>query len=174
MALVTQTFVGKKNELMHKLSFRLLESIQDCFLLQMLDIPTRSSTLLDLLLTNQEGLLDNISTSGTFSYSDNHIVGFKIPLSTPKTSSRTKNLNFRRTNFNILRAPLPGIPCQASMEGKGALKAVSYSRSACCKNILHKGKGRRLNKRPSWLNNELLDVIESKQRSMLSYGKAAK
>ena len=42
----------EKNTAVHKLSIRFLECIEDCFLLQMLDMPTRNSALIVLLLTN--------------------------------------------------------------------------------------------------------------------------
>ncbi|KAK4831134.1 hypothetical protein QYF61_015437 [Mycteria americana] len=71
---------------------------------KMLDMPTRNSALLDLLLTNREDLLDNITTNGSLGCSGHNIVEFKILLSTLKTSIRTKTLDFRRANFNALRA----------------------------------------------------------------------
>ena len=46
----------EKNVAMHESSIRFLESVEDRFLLQMLDVLTRNSTLLDLLLTNREDL----------------------------------------------------------------------------------------------------------------------
>lgn len=40
-------------------------------------------------------------------------------MSTLKTSRRIKALDFKRPDFNMLRAQLQGIPQEASMEGKG-------------------------------------------------------
>lgn len=40
------------NTAVHKSSIRFLERVEDRFLLQMLDVLTRTNTLLDLLLTN--------------------------------------------------------------------------------------------------------------------------
>ncbi|KAK4807115.1 hypothetical protein QYF61_018456 [Mycteria americana] len=116
----------ENNTAVHKSSIRFLECIEDCFLLQMLDMLTRNSALLDLLLPNQEDLLDNTTTNGSLGYSNHNIVEFKILLSTLKTSSRTKTMDFRRANFNMLRAQLQGIPWEASMEGKGASKKEAY------------------------------------------------
>lgn len=41
-------------------------------------------------------------------------------MSTLKTSSRTKSLNFRKANFNMLIFQLQGIPQKAFVEGKDA------------------------------------------------------
>lgn len=119
-------FCWNKN-LVHKLSIRFLECIAHCLLLQMMDMLIRSSTLLDLLLANGEGLLYNVTTNDSLGYSDHNVVEFKILLSSLKTSSRTKTPNFRRPNFNMIRAQLQGVPWEASMEGEGTCVG-SYSR----------------------------------------------
>ena len=43
----------------HQKSRRFLECIDDKFLLQVVEEPTRRGAMLDLVLTNQEGLVDN-------------------------------------------------------------------------------------------------------------------
>ena len=149
----------ESNTVVHKSSIRFLECTEDCFLLQILDMPTRNNALLDLLLANQEDLLDNITTNGSLGYSNHNIVEFKILTSTLKTSSRTKTLDFRRANFKMLRAQLRGIPWEASMEGKGACICWESFKNNLLEtqeqSIPCKVKGRWQNKRPRWLNNGL-------------------
>ena len=99
----------KNNTAAHISSIKFLECVEDCFLIQMLDVPTRNEALLDLLLTNQENLLCNISISDSLGCSDHNIVEFGILLSTLKASTKTKVLDFRRANFIPLRAQLGGI-----------------------------------------------------------------
>ena len=60
----------EKNTRVHNSSVRFLQFIEDCFLLRMLDMPTRNSTLLVLLLTNREDLLDDKITNGSPGNSD--------------------------------------------------------------------------------------------------------
>ncbi|GAB0209293.1 mitochondrial enolase superfamily member 1 [Grus japonensis] len=74
----------KNNTAVQMSSIKFLECIEDCFLIQMLDVPTRNEALLDLLLTNQENLLCNISVSDSLGCSDHNIVEFGILLSTLK------------------------------------------------------------------------------------------
>ena len=92
--------------MVHKLSIRFLECIEDSFLLQLLDVLTRNNALLDLLPINQDDLLDMKPTNDNPGYSDHNTVGFKILLRTLKTSNRTKKLDFRRANFSMLGAQL--------------------------------------------------------------------
>ena len=91
-------------------SIKFRECVEDCFLTQMLDVPTRNEALLDLLLTNQENLLCTILVSDSPGCSDHSIVEFGIRLSMLKVSTKTKVLDFRRANFSSLRAQLGGIP----------------------------------------------------------------
>ncbi|PKU30494.1 rna-directed dna polymerase from mobile element jockey-like [Limosa lapponica baueri] len=158
----------KDNTAERKQSRRFLECVEDNFLAQlMLNMPTRISALLHLLLANQEDLLDNITTNVSLGYSDHNIVDFKILPSTLKTSSRTKILDFTRADFNMLRAQLQGIPWEASVEGKGACECWELFKNSFLEaqeqSIPYKGKGRRQNKRPLWLDNEILGVLKSKK-----------
>lgn len=75
-------------------SIKFLECIEDCFLTQMLDVPTRNEALLELLLTNQEKVLCNISVNDSLGCSDHNIVEFGILLSILKASAKEKVLDF--------------------------------------------------------------------------------
>jgi len=63
----------ESNTVVHKSSIMFQEYTEDWFLLQRLDLPTRNSTMLDLLVTNQEHLLDNIITNGTPRYNKSNL-----------------------------------------------------------------------------------------------------
>lgn len=91
-------------------SNRFLECIEDCFLVQNVDVLMRNGALLDLLSTNQENLLDNITANDSLVYSDHNIVEFNNLLNTLRVGSKTRILDFRRGNFNMFRAHLRGIP----------------------------------------------------------------
>ncbi|GAB0176922.1 mitochondrial enolase superfamily member 1 [Grus japonensis] len=71
----------KNNTAAHMSSIKFLECVEDCFLIQMLDVPTRNEALLDLLLKNEENLLCNISVSDSLGCSDLNIMEFGILLS---------------------------------------------------------------------------------------------
>lgn len=44
----------KNNGVTHMLSMKFSACIEDCFLMEMLDVPARSEVLLDLLLTKEK------------------------------------------------------------------------------------------------------------------------
>ena len=49
----------------HKQSRRILDCVEDNFLLQVIEEPTRSGDMLDLVLTNREGLAGNVTLQGS-------------------------------------------------------------------------------------------------------------
>ena len=150
-------------------SIKFRECVEDCFLTQMLDVPTRNEALLDLLLTNQENLLCTILVSDSPGCSDHNIVEFGILLSTLKVSTKTKVLDFRRANFSLLRVQLGGIPWEASMEDNGASECWEFFKNALLEaqnqSIPFKGKGSRRSKRPPGLNCELLSLLKTKREA---------
>ena len=96
----------KNNTAARMSSTKFLECVEGCFLIQIIDVPTRKEALLDLLFTNQENLLCNILVSDNLGCSNYNIVEFGILLRVLKVSSKTKVLDFRRANFSSLRAQL--------------------------------------------------------------------
>jgi len=100
-------------------SWRFLESISDNFLMQVVEEPTRKGALLDLVLTNKEGLVENVKAGGRFGCSDHEIVEFRILHGGSRTISRIKTLDFRRAKFGHFKEILGGIPWVRALEGRG-------------------------------------------------------
>jgi len=59
-------------------SRRFLQSIDDNFLMKVVEEPTRKGALLDLVLTNKKGLVENVKVGGRLGCSDNEMVEFRI------------------------------------------------------------------------------------------------
>ncbi|GAB0180562.1 hypothetical protein GRJ2_000521500 [Grus japonensis] len=67
----------RDNSAGHKQSRGFLESIDDNFLLQVIEEPMRKGPLLDLLLTNKEGLVGDVKVKGSLGCSDHEVVEFR-------------------------------------------------------------------------------------------------
>ncbi|GAB0187276.1 hypothetical protein GRJ2_001192900 [Grus japonensis] len=61
----------------YKQSRRFLGCIDDNFLLQVIEEPTRRGAMLDLILTQEEGLVGNVKLKGSLGCSDHEMVEFK-------------------------------------------------------------------------------------------------
>ena len=100
-------------------SRRFLQSINDNFLIQVVEEPTRKGALLDLVLTNKEGLVENVKAGGRLGCSNHEMVEFRILCGRSRAIIRIKTLDFRRSNFGLLKDLLGGIPWVRALEGRG-------------------------------------------------------
>jgi len=93
----------RDNTARHKQHRRFLEFVDDNFLLQVIKEPTRRGVMLDLVLTNKEGLIGNVKLKGCLDCSDREMVEFKILRAERRVHNRLTTLNFRREDFGLFR-----------------------------------------------------------------------
>jgi len=98
---------------------RFLESVQDNFLVQVIDGPTRGEALLDLVLTNEEESIRDIKIGGSLGCSDHALVEFVILKNAVLVKSRARTLCFRRAKFHLLKELLSGMPWETVLKGMG-------------------------------------------------------
>lgn len=80
----------------HKQSMKLLECVEDNFLLQVTEKPTRRDAMLDFIITNKERIVGNVKLKGSL---DHEMVSLKILRKARKTCSKLATLNFRRADW---------------------------------------------------------------------------
>ncbi|XP_048788476.1 uncharacterized protein LOC125687389 [Lagopus muta] len=150
-----------------KSSRRLLESIDDSFLVQVLDRPTRGEALLDLLLTNAEEIIKGVKVGGCLGSSDHALVEFVISSDVGLAKSRTRTLNFRRADFKLLNGLLAKIPWRAALKDKDVEESWQLFKDALLEAQevsipLNKKVGRR-GRKPAWLSKDLLRELRAKK-----------
>jgi len=118
----------RENTSGHRESRRFLECVEDYFLLQVIEEPARRGAMLDLVLTNKEGLVGNVKVKGSLGCSDHELMAFKILRAARCVRSKLATLDFRRAHFGLLRDLLGRIPWDKALEGRGPKTAGQYSR----------------------------------------------
>jgi len=113
----------------HTQFWRFLQSIDDNFLMQVVEDPTRRGALLDLVLMKKEGLVEDVKAGGSLGCSDHEMVNFRIMRGGSRATKRIKTLEFKRANFGLFHDLLGGIPWVRTLEGRGS------KRTGCCLNI---------------------------------------
>ena len=80
----------------------------------------RRGVLLDLVLTNKEGLVGNVKAGGSPGCSDHEMVDSRILHGRNKPIGRTETLDFRRANLDLFKDLLGDILWVSALKGKGA------------------------------------------------------
>ncbi|GAB0186660.1 hypothetical protein GRJ2_001131300 [Grus japonensis] len=114
----------RDNAAERKQSRKFLECVNDNFLLQVIEEPTRRGAMLDLVLTNKEGLVRNVKLKGTLGCSDHKMVEFKILRAARRANSKLTTLDFRRTDFGLFRDLLGRVPWDKALEERGAQESL--------------------------------------------------
>ena len=95
-------------------SRRLLECIEDKFLGQVIDGPTRGGTTMDVLLTSVNELIDDIRIGGCLGCSDHAVVEFTLQRDMRQVKSKARKLNFRKANFQLFKELIKKTPGKLS------------------------------------------------------------
>ena len=103
---------------------RFLQTVDDNFLMQVVEEPTRTGTLLDLVLTNKEGLVEDVKVGGSLGCSDHEMANFRILHGGSRVISRIKTLDIKRDNFGLFKELLGGILWLGALEGRGGARML--------------------------------------------------
>ncbi|GAB0207575.1 mitochondrial enolase superfamily member 1 [Grus japonensis] len=157
----------RDNTAERKQSRKFLECVDDNFLLQMIEEPTRRGAMLDLILTNKEGLVGDVKLKGSLGCSDHEMVEFRILRAARRAHSKLTTLDFRRADFGLFRDLLGRIPWDKALEGRGAQDSwlifrghLLQAQEQC---IPTKRKSGKSTKRPPWMNKEVLGKVKQKK-----------
>ena len=109
----------KYNAAQRKQSRRLLEWVEDSFLTQLVQEPTRGGALLDLLFTNSEGLVGDVKAGNCLGQSNHETVEFSILGDVIRVTSKTAILNFQRADSDLFRMLVARVPWELLFKGEG-------------------------------------------------------
>ncbi|GAB0206304.1 hypothetical protein GRJ2_003096000 [Grus japonensis] len=153
----------------HKQSRKFLECVDDNCLLQVIEEPTRRGAMLDLVLTNKEGLVGDVKLKGSLGCSDHEMVEFRILRAARRACSKLTTLGFSRADFGLFRDLIARIPWDKALEGRGAqdswLVFKGHLLQAQERCIPTKRKSGKNTKRPAWMNKELLGKVKQNQEA---------
>ncbi|GAB0203511.1 hypothetical protein GRJ2_002816700 [Grus japonensis] len=127
--------------------------------------------MLDLVLTNKEGLVGDVKLKGSLGYSDHEMVEFEILRAARRVHGKLTTLDFRRADFGLFRDLLGRIPRDKALEGRGAqdswsaFKGHLFQAQERC--IPTKRKSGRNTQRPAGMNKELLGKVKHKKEALL-------
>jgi len=103
-----------------KQSRRFLDCADDNFPVQVTEQPMRRCAMLDLILTNKEGLVGNVKVNSSLGCSDHETAEFNILRAARMVHSKLTTLDFRRADFGLFMDLLGTVPWDKALEGRKA------------------------------------------------------
>jgi len=150
----------------HKQSMRFLDCVDDNFLLQVIEDCLRRGAMLDLVLTNKEGLVGNVKLKGSLGSNHHKMVEFDMVRAARRVHSKLTTLDFRRADFDLFRDLLSRVPWDKALEERGAQESwlifkdhLLQAQERC---IPTKRKPGRNDTWPAWVNKEVLAKLKQK------------
>ncbi len=154
-----------------------LESVRDGLLIQHVTEATRwkegqSPSTLDLIFTNKEGLISDITVSSPLGKSDHGVIIFKMHCqSTREKPTKTRYL-YSKGNYNQIRTNLD-INWEHELTGKDVIQCweifKSRLRVAASENIPKVLLNTKKQKRPSWMNTNAIAKVKKKHAAWKRY-----
>ncbi|GAB0179998.1 mitochondrial enolase superfamily member 1 [Grus japonensis] len=95
--------------------------------------------MLDLVVTNKEGLVGNVKLKSSLGCSDHEVVEFKILRAVRRAHSKLATLDFRRADSGLFRDLLGRVPWDKALKGRGPEESYQHGFTkgkSCLKNLV--------------------------------------
>jgi len=136
--------------------------------MQVVEEPTSRAVLLDLVLTNKDGLVEDVKAGGRLGCSDHEMVEFRILRGGSRAVSRITTLDFRRANFGLFKDLLGGMPWVRALQAMGVQESwllfkhhFLHAQDRCIPLSKKSSKGGRIS---VWMSKELLAELRWKRK----------
>ncbi|XP_070560220.1 uncharacterized protein [Ptychodera flava] len=141
-----------------------MDTIQDNFLVQYVDFPTRGNNCLDLILSNVPCIIENVTSIGCLGNSDHCMIDFDITAQADKQQVTGLIPDVKNANFHKLQNLLKDVDWEAEFQGKSASDMWCYMLKTLNRftNICVPMKPRKNRNRPHWMTRNLLCDIRKK------------
>ena len=138
------------------------------FMEQHVQEPTHlSGNVLDLILSDQEGIISSVKTLGRIGKSDHETVSFEIIVDGKEEEEERESWNFRKARFKEMRETMGQMDWRKELEGKGADAMWIYIRGYL-KGLMEKFiPKRKMNRKaePKWMNADIRQCILKKRKA---------
>ena len=148
--------------------------VQDGFLSQYVDRPTRGNAILDLILGNEPGQVTDLSVGEHLGDSDHHSLAFSIIMEKDRIREDREIFNWGRANYEAIRLELAGVNWDDVFAGKCTMDMWSMFKDLLLdvrdKFVpVRKIKNGRV-KEP-WVTNEVENLIRWKKAAYMRFRK---
>ena len=151
---------------------KFLQCVNYCFLAQHVTSPTRGTSLLDLVMTTEPELLDEVIDFGCFSNSDHRMLGWKLNLDYDSNNRGTRvKYNYKRMDKEAILYELSVIDWHSIFEGSVGdcweafkQKMLELQRRFVPKTNKNGGRVKKI-----WMSHRAIKLVKKKHRVYRRY-----
>ena len=145
---------------------KFLNQVQDSFLFQHVDFPTRENNILDLVLSSEEGMISNLARNGKLGASDHDILDFNLCTKVTIKHNPKVRPNFHKANWDQIINELEIVDWDNLFKDKGVEEIWDIFKTnlleICGRNVPNSKQRQR--KRPPWINQEIIKKSRKKRK----------
>ena len=144
------------------------EAVADRFMEQHIEEGTHiGGNILDLILTDTEGLVENVKNEGRIGRSDHEIVTFTLNANHEQTKEQRYYKNYRKANFGEMRSRMPEVRWEEILEDKD-VNEMWISIKSKIEQLTDEHIPNSLvrnNNDPKWMNGEIRKCLKEKKKA---------
>lgn len=146
-----------------------IEMINDCFLTQHVLEPTRGDSILDLVLSTESGLVEEIKIECPVSNSDHNVVTFRIAqgIDIKKKNKGVPVYSYHKASYDKINERLNLVEWERELEDSSDIEErweIFLNEVIQCRNDFVPKRVSRKKNYPVWMNREILRGIKKEQR----------
>ena len=148
--------------------------VNDCFLTQHVKQPTRGANILDLVLTTEANMVDEIAIDSPLANSDHNILVWSFKCSSAIGEKNVKDYSYSRGNYKKIGEYLNKIDWEGEFSGKnvGEKWVIFRDKILECRDIYVPERKMHKRKYPAWMSNKIRKGIKKRNSAWAKYNKA--
>jgi ribonucleases P/MRP protein subunit RPP40 len=152
-----------------------VKSLENNFLFQMVDKPTRNNNYLDLVISTDESLIRNLSVDEPFESSDHQMIRFSLLCKAMSKCKNNKFYEYFKTNYNKIRDHVKTLGWDALQLSNDVNEIWSKIKADLLevRNKFIKVRGKK-KKRSKWITKKVDKVRLRKKQAWIDYNNAGR
>jgi ribonucleases P/MRP protein subunit RPP40 len=153
-----------------------IDFVQDCFLTQHVNCTTRGSNrILDLVLSTEPGMVEDIEVGCPVANSDHCLISFKIPIGEGKADEDNKGssnirgserLNFQKADYDKIKEELVAVDWGKCLQGENVdlmWEKIKDEVNRCIRTYVPRKEFRK-RKYARWMKRKILRLVKLKEK----------
>eukprot|EP00794_Sanderia_malayensis_P016301 gene16301-17938_t len=163
------------------LAFKFLECIRDCYLCQHVKSPTHSRRnqaehILDLVLTNEDGMIEDIQYDAPLGKSDHLVLKFNFLCYSENKEEIASKLLYHKGNYKQMNEELASHSWEEELKHMNIEESWNLLESrileAVKRNIPRSKTNLKQNRKPIWMNSKVFTKLKKKTSAFKRYMKS--